>query len=80
MRSYLAEQYRDAPKVPRGAVLSAAGKMIIGKQLAAIQPPVDEKQKLELSGFHLPDETPPNLYCLQSKASKRNLGDSPVYA
>jgi len=67
MRPYLEEQYRNAPKVPRGAVLTAAGKMIISKQLAAIQPPVDEKQKLELSGYHLPDETPPNLMAYKAR-------------
>ena len=67
MRPYIEEQYRNAPKVPRGAVLTAAGKMIIGKQLAAIQPPVDEKQKLELSGYHLPDETPPNLMAYKAR-------------
>lgn len=67
MRAYLDVQYRDAPKAPRGAVLTAAGKMIIGKQLAAMQPPVDEKQKLELTGFHLPDETPPNLVAYKAR-------------
>jgi hypothetical protein len=70
MRPYLDEPLRDAqkfPKVPRGAVLSAVGKNIIGAQLAAIQPPVDEKQKLELSGYHLPDETPPNLMAYKAR-------------
>ncbi|MER0172049.1 MAG: cytochrome C [Nitrosomonas sp.] len=75
MRPYLEEQYRDVhnfPKVPRGAILTATGKMIIGKQLAAIQPPVDEKQKLELSGYHLPDETPPIFPPLAYKARPLN--------
>lgn len=67
MLPYLEEQYRNVLKVPRGAVLTAVGKMVIGKQLAAIQPPVDEKQKLELSGYHLPDETPPNLIAYKAR-------------
>jgi hypothetical protein len=70
MRPYLDEPFSDAlkfPKVPRGAVLRAAGKNIIGTQLAAIQPPVDEKQKLELSGYHLPDERPPNLKAYKAR-------------
>ena len=62
MRPYLEEKYRNAsnaPKVPRGVVLVAAGQKIVEKQLAAIQPPVDKDQIMNLTGFHLPDETPP---------------------
>ncbi|MDP2179176.1 cytochrome c [Methylicorpusculum sp.] len=55
------------PKVPRGAVLTAAVKNIIGKQLAAIQPPLDQQQILALSGYHLPDETPPNLIAYKAR-------------
>lgn len=72
LRPYLDEKFRNDPKVPRGAVLSAVGKNIIGKQLAAIQPPVDEKQQLELSGYHLPDETPPINPPLAYKARPLN--------
>lgn len=60
MRPYVDEQYRNAPKVPRGAVLTATGQKIIAKQLAAFNPPLDQQQMLELTGYHLPDEMPPN--------------------
>ena len=67
MRPYIDEQYRNVPKVPRGAVLTAAGQKIIGKQLAAFKPPLDQKQMLELTGYHLPDETPPNLMAYKAR-------------
>ncbi|MFA6163367.1 MAG: cytochrome c [Methylobacter sp.] len=67
MRPYIEEKYRNDPKVPRGAVLTAAGKKIIGKQLAAFQPPLDQKQMLELTGYHLDDETPPNLVAYKAR-------------
>lgn len=65
MRPFINEKFckeKDCtdPKVPRAAVLTAAGANIIGKQLKAFQPPLDQKQKLELTGYHLEDETPPN--------------------
>ena len=67
MRSYLPEQYQNAdetPKVPRGAILKVVVRNVIQKQLAAFSPPLDRKQKLELTGYHLPVEeggpTPPN--------------------
>jgi len=67
MRPYIEEKYRNDPKVPRGAVLTAAGKKIIGKQLAAFQPPLDQNQILELTGYHLDDETPPNLIAYKAR-------------
>ena len=65
MRPFINEKFckeKDCtdPKVPRAAVLTAAGANIIGKQLKAFQPPLDQKQKLELTGYHLEDEAPPN--------------------
>ena len=70
MRPYLEEKYRNAsntPKVPRGAVLTAAGQKIIGKQLAAFKPALDQQQRLELTGYHLPDENPPNLVAYKAR-------------
>lgn len=67
MRPFIEEKYRQDKKVPRGAVLSAAGKNIIKKQLATFRPPLDQKQMLELTGFHLPDEVPPNLIAYKAR-------------
>lgn len=71
MRPYIDEQYRNAPKVPRGAVLTAAGQKIIGKQVSAMRPPLTEEEMkaylLKLSGYHLPDETPPNLIAYKAR-------------
>ena len=71
MRPYIDEQYRNAPKVPRGAVLTAAGQKIIGKQVSAMRPPLTEEEMkaylLKLSGYHLPDETPPNLTAYKAR-------------
>lgn len=70
MRRFLEKKYHNAetePKVPRGAVLVASGKMIIGKQIAAFQPPLDKEQILELSGYHLPDEVSPNLIAYKAR-------------
>lgn len=71
MRPYIDEQYRNAPKVPRGAVLTAAGQKIIGKQVSAMRPLLTEEEMkaylLKLSGYHLPDETPPNLIAYKAR-------------
>jgi hypothetical protein len=81
MRPYLDKKYQDAdeePRVPRGKVLAAAGEKIIRKQLAAHQPPLDKKQKLELTGYHFsscetppipnrPCETPPNVIAYKAR-------------
>ncbi|AEJ02046.1 hypothetical protein Nit79A3_2264 [Nitrosomonas sp. Is79A3] len=67
MRPYIDEKYRNDPKVPRSAVLTAAAQKIIGKQLAAFKPPLDQQQKFELTGYHLPDETPPNLTAYKAR-------------
>ena len=67
MRPFIDEQHRDKPKVPRAAVVSAVGKNIIAKQLAAFKPPLDQQQLLELTGYHLPDENPPNLIAYRSR-------------
>jgi hypothetical protein len=67
LRPYIPEALRSLPKVPRGVVLTAATTNIIAKQLAAFQPLLDQQQKLELSGYHLPDETPPNLIAYKAR-------------
>ena len=67
MRAFIDEQYRDLPKVPRAAVVTAVGKNIIAKQLADFRPPLDQQQLLELSGYHLPDEVAPNLIAYRSR-------------
>lgn len=54
-------------KVPRAQMLSTAVKHIIGRQLAEFNPPLDNAQLLELAGYHLPDETPPNLVAYKAR-------------
>ena len=67
MRPFIDEKYRDLPKVPRAAVVTAVGKNIIAKQLAEFRPPLDQQQLLELTGYHLPDEVAPNLVAYRSR-------------
>lgn len=67
MRAFLPEAMRNLPKVPRGAMLSTATTNIIGKQLATFQPPLDQTQLLELAGYHLAGETPPNLMAYKAR-------------
>ena len=74
LRSYLPKEYHDAdkhPKVPRGAMLSTVVGDVIQKQLAAIKPPLDKQQLLELTGYHLSPEqggpNPPNLQAYKGR-------------
>lgn len=64
LRRFLPDKFQNEDKVPRAVMLSTMVKNVIGKQLMAFSPPLDERQKLELSGFHLPPEKggsePPN--------------------
>lgn len=67
LRPYLDAELQQAPKVPRASVLSAAVQKIIEKQLAEFRPPLDQGQLLELTGYHLPNETPPNLIAYKAR-------------
>jgi hypothetical protein len=67
LRPYLDADIRTEPKVPRATVLSVAVQKIIDKQLAEFRPPLDQGQLLELSGYHLPGESPPNLIAYKAR-------------
>lgn len=67
LRAYLPEALRNQPKVPRGVMLGTVTTNIIGKQLATFQPPLDQAQLLELAGYHLAAETPPNLLAYKAR-------------
>ena len=80
MRPYLAKKYQDVknyPRVPRGKVLVASGKMVILKQINSL--PLDDKEKKEylfkLGGYHFPScetspppcETSPNVAAYKAR-------------
>ena len=74
MRSYLPKQYQDAdktPKVPRGEMLTAIVGNVIQKNIASFNPPLDQQQLMELTGYHLPPEkggaSPPNLVAYKAR-------------
>lgn len=67
LRPYLDEDVRADAKVPRAKVLSAAVQKIIERQLAEFNPPLDNAQLLELAGYHLPNETAPNLVAYKAR-------------
>ena len=71
VREYLPEQYQSQQKVPRGAILTAVVGKVIDKQLAAFNPPLDQQQLLELTGYHLPADkggsAPPNLIAYKAR-------------
>ncbi len=67
LRPYLPEEIRSMPEVPRGAMLSVVVQNVIKKQLAAFNPPLDQQQMLELTGFHTDDEEPPNLVAYKAR-------------
>jgi hypothetical protein len=71
VRKFLPDKYQDAEKVPRAEMLSAVVRNVIGRQIAAFSPPLDQQQLLELSGYHLPVEkggpAPPNLVAYKAR-------------
>jgi len=80
MRRFLDKEYQDAeknPKVPRGKVLVAAGKMIILKQIDALSMKDKEKKEylFKLGGYHFPScetspppcETPPSVVAYKAR-------------
>jgi hypothetical protein len=71
MRSFLPDEYQDAAKVPRAVMLTTMVKNVIGKQVAAFSPPLDQQQLLELTGYHLPEDkggpAPPNLVAYKAR-------------
>ena len=71
IRKFLPPEYQDAAEVPRGVVLSIVVRNVIGKQLAAFRPPLDQQQLLELAGYHLPEDKggpgPPNLVAYKAR-------------
>ena len=71
LRSFLPEKFRDADKVPRGVMLSTVVRNVIGKQLMAFSPPLDDRQKLALAGNHIPPEkggpNPPDLVAYKAR-------------
>jgi mono/diheme cytochrome c family protein len=71
VRKFLPEKYQNAAKVPRAEMLSAVVKNVIGRQLAAFSPPLDQQQLLELAGYHLPEDKggpgPPNLVAYKAR-------------
>ena len=71
VRSFLPDKYQNAAKVPRAEMLSAVVKSVIGKQVAAFSPPLDQQQLLELAGYHLPEDkggpAPPNLVAYKAR-------------
>ena len=58
LREYLDQEDKGKDKVQRAKVLRVVVQNVINKQLAAFQPPLDDQQKLELTGGHLGDEKP----------------------
>ncbi len=71
VRSFLPDKYQDAAKVPRGEMLSAVVRNVVGKQVMAFSPPLDQQQLLELAGYHLPADkggpAPPNLVAYKAR-------------
>ncbi|MCP4767566.1 MAG: cytochrome c [Gammaproteobacteria bacterium] len=71
LRSFLPDKYQDAARVPRAEMLSAVVRNVIGKQVMAFSPPLDQQQLLELSGYHLPIDkggpAPPNLVAYKAR-------------
>jgi mono/diheme cytochrome c family protein len=71
VRSFLPDQYQNAAKVPRAVMLSTVVRNVIGRQLAAFSPPLDQQQLLELAGGHLPEDkggpAPPNLQAYKAR-------------
>lgn len=67
LRPYLDESIRNNPKVPRGTLLSVAMQNIITRQLSEFKPVLTPAQSLELTGFHLPNESPPNLVAYKAR-------------
>ena len=58
LREYLDQEDQKKPKVPRGKMLRIIVDNVIKKQFAAMSPPLDNQQKLELTGGHLDNEVP----------------------
>jgi hypothetical protein len=71
IRNFLPPQYQNAAEVPRAVVLSIVVRNVVGKQLAAFSPPLDQQQQLELAGYHLPQDkggpSPPNLVAYKAR-------------
>jgi mono/diheme cytochrome c family protein len=71
MQSFLPDEYQDAAKVPRAVMLTTVVRNVIGKQVAAFSPPLDQQQLLELAGYHLPEDkggpAPPNLVAYKAR-------------
>ena len=66
VRSCLPAEYQDQERVPRAVMLSVVVESVIQKKLAAFSPPLDDQQKLELAGYHLPGD-PPNLVAYKAR-------------
>lgn len=67
LRDYLPEKYQSQDTVPRGVMLSTVVENVIRKQIATFSPALDQQQLLELAGYHLPDEQPPNLIAYKAR-------------
>jgi hypothetical protein len=71
VRQFLPDKYQNEAKVPRAEMLSAVVKNVIGRQVAAFSPPLDQQQLLELAGYHLPEDkggrAPPNLIAYKAR-------------
>jgi hypothetical protein len=67
VRDYLPEKYQSQDTVPRGVMLSTVVENVIRKQIATFSPALDQQQLLELAGYHLPDEQPPNLIAYKAR-------------
>jgi hypothetical protein len=71
VRQFLPDKYQNEAKVPRAVMLSAVVKSVIGKQVLAFSPPLDQQQLLELTGYHLPEDkggrAPPNLIAYKAR-------------
>lgn len=60
LRPFLAENMRQAPKVPAATLLGIADGGVIRRALAALQPPRTPEQLLSMTGFRDPAIGPPN--------------------
>lgn len=67
LRPYLDESIRGNAKVPRGALLTVAVQNILARKLSEFKQPLTPNQLMELTGNHLPDETPPNLIAYKAR-------------
>jgi len=71
MRAYLPAEYQGLDTVPRGVMLTALVGNVIQKKIAAFNPPLDQQQLLELTGYHLPVDqggsSPPNLVAYKAR-------------